>query len=815
MTTAAGKTPAEVQADQVRYRTMMGQRLGRVGLEKPWQRNYIRPTLKLDIERARYITQSYKNTEREPIVIRRAKAMANYLDNKTIDIGVNDLIAGSVGAYVDDAISYPELYSSWVDKAIDSVYRDMLNDMERAELHGINKYWFSRSVHGAERDMLTEEDKQYWSYVNHGVFLWVHGAHIGQMPNYEKLFRVGLNGIKKEAEAKLRNLTRDRELVRSSPSDFMKRKAFLEAVLISIEASVRWSRRYAEVARVKASREEDRARRNALQRIAEACEWVPDNPPRTFFETLQCWYLIMLLVRVLDIQTVGIGDRVDQIWYPAYKKDKEAGLITAQEAQELIRNIWLKLTELTDFNAPIMASGAHTTPRYITIGGQDRLGRDATNELTYIIMDSIKSLNLVEPMISVRLHRNTPEEFLHRFVGILRTNSGHYGIFNDEFMIPFLMSKGIPVEDARDWAVEACASYSVVGKPMGHRAISSLGFALPKCLEYALNEGRACQFSTDKQIGAPTPHPVTFTSIEDAIKAYLDQVKFFTEKLVTLSNITDAIEAQWLPQPFNSALLDGCIENATDVRELHYWHKTNIQPVGHTTVVNALVAMKKLIFEEKKVTMAELVLALRDNWEGKEELRQMFRDAPKFGNDDDYVDLFAREIHIRTCQVMQGFRNIYGYDVTCDGSGGTSYFHLAGLTGATPDGRRGGDMFNDGTVSPEVGTDNKGPLAVLRSAAKIDALLTFNQVLNQRFVPASLEVENRSNFVNYLRTFVDLVVPHIEFNMVDNYILSDAQAHPENYQDLIVRVAGFSAYFVDMNKEVQNQIIARTQHRLP
>jgi formate C-acetyltransferase len=164
---------------------------------------------------------------------------------------------------------------------------------------------------------------------------------------------------------------------------------------------------------------------------------------------------------------------------------------------------------------------------------------------------------------------------------------------------------------------------------------------------------------------------------------------------------------------------------------------------------------------------------------------------------------------------MQGFRNIYGYDVTCDGSGGTSYFHLAGLTGATPDGRRGGDMFNDGTVSPEVGTDNKGPLAVLRSAAKIDALLTFNQVLNQRFVPASLEVENRSNFVNYLRTFVDLVVPHIEFNMVDNYILSDAQAHPENYQDLIVRVAGFSAYFVDMNKEVQNQIIARTQHRLP
>ena len=814
MTTTADKILADGLSDQFRYRTLMGQRQGRIGLEKPGPKNYVRPTLKLDIERARFITQSYKDTEGQPMVIRRAKAMAHYLEQKTLDIGANDLIAGCVGAYVDDAISYPELYSRWVDKAIDLGYRDMLTDMERAELHAINKYWLTRSVQGAERDMLTEQDKEYWSYLNHGVFLWLHGAHIGQMPNYEKLFRLGLNGIKNEAEAKLREIRRDGKLSHNRPGDLMKKRAFLEAVIISIDAAIRWARRYAEVAIVKAGREEDKVRRNALERIAQACEWVPDNPPRTFFETLQCWYLIMLLVRVLDIQTVGIGDRVDQIWYPAYKKDKEAGRITAEQAQELIQNMWLKLTELTDFNAPIMASGAHTTPRYVTIGGQDRLGRDATNELTYIIMDSVKTLRLVEPMISVRLHRNTPEEFLHRFAGVLRADSGHYGVFNDEFMIPFLMSKGIPVEDARDWAVEACASYSVVGKPMGHRAISGLGFALPKCLEYALNEGRDCHFFSDKQLGAATPHPVTFTSMEDVIKAYLEQVRFFTEKLVTLSNITDAIEAQWLPQPFNSALLDGCIDNATDVRELHYWHKTNIQPVGQTTVVNALAGMKKLIFEEKRITMAELVMALRDNWEGKEELRQMFRDAPKFGNDDDYVDLFAREVQIRTCQVMQGFKNAYGYDVTCDGSGGTSYFHLAGLTGATPDGRKKGDMFSDGTLSPEIGTDKRGPIAVLRSAAKVDPLLTFNHVLNQRFAPASLEGENRSKFVNYLRTFIDLVVPHIEFNVVDNHILSEAQAHPENYQDLIIRVAGFSAYFVDMNREIQDQIIARTQHRL-
>jgi len=461
-----------------------------------------------------------------------------------------------------------------------------------------------------------------------------------------------------------------------------------------------------------------------------------------------------------------------------------------------------------------MASGAHTTPRYITIGGQDSLGRDSTNELTYIIMDSVKSLKLVEPMMVVRLHRNTPDEFLYRLTDILREDAGHYGIFNDEFMVPYLVSKGFPVEDARNWGVEDCMRHAMVGKPIGHRAIAGIGFVLLKCLEYALNQGKDYKFFGGRQIGVATPDPHTFTSIEDVTQAYLEQLRFFTEKIVTFSNVTDALEEQWLPQPFNSALLDGCIENATDVRELHYWHKTNIQPVAHTTLVNALVAMKKLIFEDKKVTMAQLLQALKDNWEGHEELRQMFRDAPKFGNDDDYVDLFARDVHIRTAQTMQDFKTIYGHNVTCDGSGSASYFHFSGLAGATPDGRKDREMFNDGTVSPEIGTDKKGPTAVLRSVAKIDPMLTFNHLFNQRVMPEFLEGDNRSKFVAYLRTFVNLGIHHIQFNVIDDKVLLEAQKHPEDHQSLIVRVAGFSAYFVDMNEEVQNQIITRTKHRL-
>ena len=815
MAIAEEKKLSQRIADRVRCRTTMGQRTSRVEEEeKLGKKGDFRPSLKLDVERARYVTQAYKENEGEPIAIRRAKAMANHLDNMTLYISEYDRIAGNSSRSPDHVISYPELYCRWVDKAIEMGYKSMLSDEEREEMHEINKYWMNKSVHGAERGYLVEEDKPYWSYMNQGVFVWVHGAHSGQVPNYEKVFEVGLKGILQEAQDKLKEITCDNELIRDHPTGFLKKKAFLEAVIISIEAAIRWAKRYASLARAMAEDEKDEKRKKELEQIAESCSWVPENPPRTFHEVLQFWYLMFLLVRVMDVQTSGIGDRVDYLWYPFYKKDKEEGRITPEEAQDLIEFVWLKFTDLSDFNAPIMGSGAHTTPRYVTIGGQDSMGRDSTNALTYIVMDSVKTMGLIEPMMVVRVHRNTPDEFLYRFTDIMREDSGHYGIFNDEFMVPWLVSKGMPVEDARNWCIEGCMRWAVVGKPMGHRGMACIGFALPKCLEYALNQGRDDKFLGGKQIGVPTPDPLTFSSIEDVIQAYLEQVKFFTDKIVTFSNITDALEEVWLPQPFNSALLDGCIGNAMDVRDLHYWHKTNMQPVGQTTVVNALVAMKKLIFEDKKVTMAQLLEALRDNWEGHEELRQMFLDAPKFGNDDDYVDLFARDVHIKTCQTIQSFKTIYGYNVQCDGTGSASYFHFSGLTGATPDGRRDREVFNDGTVSPVPGTDKKGPTAVLKSVAKIDPLLTFNHLFNQRWTPEFFEGDNRAKFVAYLRTFVNLGIHHIQGNVIDDAVLRDAQVNPENYESLIVRVAGFSAYFTDMHKEVQEQIIARTKQRL-
>ncbi len=821
MTTSASpyKRLTERLADEARQKisTRVQQRGARRPLDQEIQEQVksIRPDIKLDVERARFVTQGYREGETDELVItRRARAMAHFLDNITLYIGEHDRIVGNAAAHPDYATSYPEVYGKWLDKAIDVGLKEAMTEEEKAEMHSIDKYWQSRSVQKQEQFAPAKEDRQYWPYFSEGVFAWVHGYPGGQMPNYEKLFRVGLSGIIREARDKLQQIESDKSLMRDYPKEFLKKRTFLEAAIIALEASSRWVKRYSFLAKSMTDGEKDDTKRRQLEQITESCNWVSENPPRTFYEALQLWYFVFLINRVIDLPTAGMGDRFDYIFYPFYKRDREQGRITSAEALELFEHVWIKLTELPDLAPLIAASPSKASLRCVTIGGQDSLGRDITNELTYLVMDSVKPLKLIEPMICVRLHRNTPDEFLYRLADALREDAGHYGIFNDEFAIPYLMSRQIPTEDARNWAVEDSLRLVVAGKPMSHRVTSGMGFALPKCLEYALNQGRDYKFFGGRQVGAATKDPLNFNSIDDVVQAYLEQVRFFTDKFVTLSNTTDAIAEYWLPQPFNSALLDGCIESATDAKELHYWHKTNIQPVGQTNVVDALVAMRKLVFEDKRVTMAQLLLALRDNWKGHEELRQLFLSAPKFGNDDDYVDLLAREIHIKTAETMQSFKTIYGRSVTCDGSGGISYYTLSGMTGATPDGRRDSDLFNDGTASPALSSDKKGVIAPLKSAAKIDPLMTFNHLLSQRWLPESFDGTNKSGFVAYLKIFVDLGVPYIEGNSVDDYLLLDVQRRPESYRDLIVRIAGSSAYFVDLEKPLQDQLIARTKYEM-
>jgi formate C-acetyltransferase len=661
-----------------------------------------------------------------------------------------------------------------------------------------------------ERNLLPEEVLKYWRYDAHGAFSWIHGGRTG-VPNYEKVFKIGLKGIKQQAEDRLKEIDTDPAIYMDS-ENYLKQKNFLRAAIISLDAGMRFGKRYAALAKEMAQKETNPQRKKELEEIADVCDWVPENPCRTLHDAVQCFWFIKLITQILDLQTPGGGERIDLILYPYYKKDKEEGRITRLEAQELVEHLWLAHNQEGQLNPPARAAGGGSivTSRVTTIGGQTADGQDATNEMTYIILDATRAVRLCQPSVAIRIHRNTPEEFLYALTDALRDFSGVFSIFNDEMMVSYLSNKGIPIEDGRLYSTHGCMRWNIPGKAINQRALGG-NVVLPKFLEYALSQGYD-KFS-GKNMGAPTPDPKTFTTFEDVMQAYLTQAKFFLGKQFAIYNMVDVLDGWYLQQPFYSAVLDGCIENGMDCRDYKYFADTLVQPVGQITVVNSLVAMKKLVFDEKKVTMAELVDALQNNWEGKEELRQMFLNAPKFGNDEEEVDEIARDFMQRNTEAVHSFKNIWGYEHSEDGTGASSYYNWSGRTGATPDGRKDRDLFNDGTISPIVGTDKKGPTAILKSVAKVDHTKTLTHLLNQRFMPEFLEGENRATFVSYLKAFVDLGIHHIQFNIVDDKVLRAAQEKPEDYGDLVVRVAGYSAYFVDLIKPLQDQIIGRTKHR--
>ncbi len=678
---------------------------------------------------------------------------------------------------------------------------------KRKELHEIHKYWKNKSVHGSERKLLPKEIMEYWPYTKQGVFLWLHGGHIGT-PDYEKLFQVGLKGIVAEAKGYLEKISSDPELYLHA-REYVQKRAFYEAVIIVTEAVIRQGKRFAKLCSEKALEETEVKRKAELEEMAQICEWVPENPPRTLHEALQSYWFVNLVARILDLQSSGNGERIDQIFYPFYNKDKEEGRLDYAQAQELVEQLLLKFNEEGALIPPSQPAAGPLITRVTTVGGVTKEGADATNEMTYIFMDAKNEMGLNQPALAVRLHPQTPQALYKKIVESLVKQAGVYSFFNDNMMVPFLLNLGIPLEDAREYATDGCMRWIIPGKAICMRALGGT-VALPRCLEFALYRG-VDKFS-GQQVGARTSDPLTWKSVEDVMKAYEEQLRFFMHKLVTIYNVVDVLDEQWLPQPFLSGVVQGCLERGQDCREYKYYPNTIVQTVGQVTIVNALAAMKKLVFEEKKVSMGELIEAVKGNWEGKEELRQKFMtESPKFGNDDDYVDLIGRDFYTRTNQVVKSFKNIWGGIFNEDGTGASAYFDFSGLTGATPDGRKDRDLFNDGTISPQIGTDRKGPIATLKSVSKINHAGTFTHLFNQKFTPQEVQKNNGSNFIALLRTFVDLGIHHVQFNVIDKQTLLDAQMHPEKYSDLVVRTAGLAAYFVDMTKPVQDQIIGRTE----
>lgn len=784
------------------------------GLEKEEDGIPFRPGMevKLCLDRARLLTSSYKETEGEPMVIRRAKGLSRILEGMSIYIQPNELIVGNFASKPDCVTHYPDLQWRWVEKAVNNGYKDVLSEKEKKELTGIHEYWKTRAVHGMERDLLPEDIRPYWSF--NGALYWAYQWAMST-PNYEKVFRIGIEGLKEEAESKLKEIKKGFSDNTVSGKEYIEKKRFLEAVIITLNAFATWATRYSKLAKNLAEAEDDPKRKEELKEIAEACEWVSGNPPRTLHEALQLFWFIHVIVDYIEVPLVGCGIRFDEIFYPFYAKDEREGNITRDGAQELVECLWIKFLETGFLHPPIWsgAGGGGLGWQTLTIGGTDSHGEDVTNEMSYIVLDATMSTRTIQPPLALRWHDNTPRELLLKAIDVIGTGVAQPAIFNDNVVIPRYTEMGVPPEEARTYSISNCMFPMIPGKNIITRTNSAGLLFLPKCLELALNRGR--DMKTGELISCETQDPSRFTSTEEVMDAILQHYSFYCDKAFHLSDIGDALYEEYLPRPFLSALLDGCIERAEDLRKWSYLPWKTLGLIGTNNVVDALAAIKKFVFEEKRLSMAELLDVLKKNWEGKEDLRLMFlNEAPKFGNDDDYVDFIARDLYYRVAKETTKFKTYYGTPGFIDGSVASAPYSFAISTWATPDGRKAGDAFHDGSITPETGMDNKGPTAALKSISKIDPLKSWNHLYNQSFMPQFLQGEYRNVFADYLKTWGDLGIHHIQFTVVDKDTMLDAQRHPKRHSDLIVRVCGYSAYFVDLSAGLQDEIMKRTEQCL-
>jgi choline trimethylamine-lyase len=737
------------------------------------------------------------------MILRRAKALAHILENLPVYVMPYERIVGHSGESPDE-LYYPievNWKSTW--RAVNSDdAREILDEEGRAEMEEIFDYWRGKTLSDLHKMAFEGDLEKYFQF--EGTFLWSLWDE-GAVPNFERLFRIGLGGLKQQVEERLA------QVIDTVPEDYLEQHDFLQAVIITLDAAMDFARRYAEKAREEAEAAEDPKRKAQLQEIARVCERVPENPPETLHEALQFFWLVTLIKGQIEFANLGGGGRFDVLFNPLYQKDLAEGRLTREEAVELVEHLLLKFEESGMWFSPLITGiyGGVQQLEGVTLGGVDEDGCDVTNDMTYVVLEAAKGLRQIQPTLALRVHKDTPRELLSAATDVIRTGCGYPSLFNDEVIIPLINKWGTPLEDARNYNVMGCVYLDIPGK--NNNARRAAGYlVLPKCLWWALHRG--VHPETGEQYGAATPDPEEFEGIEDVIEAYLEQVRFFFDKMVKLENTSRGIYREYAPRPFLSALLDGSIERGQDTQK---WADTDSSInafniiIGPTNVADSLAAIKKLVFDDGELSMGELVEILDSNWEGREDLRQrVINDIPKFGNDDDYVDLLAKEVHERSEAVYQEFTDEHGAKWRMDGSGVSATYGLAPGTPATPDGRKDGEPFSDATMSPMIGRDRNGPTAVLASCAKIEPL---NQLLNQKFLPQFLEGENKEQFINYLRSWCDMGVPHVQFNVVDKDTLVDAQKHPEKHQNLIVRVAGYSTYFVDLSRGLQDHIIARTE----
>ncbi len=787
-TEAVAATPAGDRVDRLRERFLSGRR-------------------EVCVERARYLTESYRRTEGQPAVLRQARALEHILDKISVRIEPDELLVGNVTGKPLGAGIYPEGIAGRIVGELPNLARRDCNtfaiapDDERELAESILPSWRGRTIEDRARELWSPGVTATFEKV--APFILTEIGGIGHMlVNHQRVLERGLLATIEEAHNK-----------RQEAGDGSQRN-FCEAAEIAGRAVISWANRYADEAQRLADTATD-PRRHELLSIAEACRRVPARPPRTFHEALQSVLFMHYATQIESWESAISLGRMDQFLYPAYRAETEAGRLSRDRALELLACFYIKLSHsipLFDADVTLAFSGL-TNFANTVIGGMDREGNDATNELSYLMLEAMKRVRTPQPNFGVRLHQQAPREFRDAVVQAVADGIGNLQLFGDEAVVASLTNRGVPLPEARDYGIVGCVEQAVPGKSFTSSDAALLN--LPLCLELALNDGRGRLFSD--QLGPPTGDPQGLACIEDVIEAYRIQVEHLVGQMVEGLEVLARVHAEQRPVPLASSLTDDCLTRGLDLTAGGArYNFTGVQGVGVATVGDSLAAIDWLVFREKRITLEELLAALDKDFEGQEPLRQvLLNKAPKYGNDDDHADRFTRLAAEIYCRAVEKHRNFRGGWYSPGLYSVTTHVAFGLMVGATPDGRHAGEPLSQG-ISPAHGRDRLGHTAALKSATRLDHTLVSNGLALIQMLSLGASARKHATDVlgGLLEAYFTLGGQELQWNLVNRATLLAAQQNPEAYRGLIVRVAGYSALFADLNRVVQDELIARAEHTI-
>ena len=762
-------------------------------------------------ERASLITSFYQNelgfvSE----AIKRASAFKYLLENKAIWIGEDELIVGEKGDAPKSTPTFPELCCHSINDLdiLDSrekipfkVSKETRDAFEKV----IIPYWNGHSL----RDVIFHEMSEEWKAAYEcGIFTeFMEQRAPGHTVLDDKIYKKGLLDFKNEIFDVIQKLDYFRD------EQAYEKKQELSAMAICSDALVTYAQRYSEKADALAQAEENPKRKNELERIAAICRQIPAHQPRDFWEALQYYWFVHLGVTIeLNTWDAFNPGRLDQHLFPYYQKGIEDGTLTKETAAELLHCFWIKFNNQPappKVGVTAAESSTYTDFALINMGGVKEDGSDAVNELTYLMLDVIEEMRLLQPSSCIQVSKKNPDRFIKRAARIVKTGFGQPSIFNTDAIIQELTRQGKSIFDARNGGASGCVEVGAFGK----ENYNLTGyFSMVKVLEITLNNG--IDPLSRRKIGLTTDDATTFQSFEVLFEAFQKQLNYFIDVKIHGNNIIEKLYAHYMPCPFLSLITDDCIKKGKDYHSGGARYNTSyIQGVGLGTITDSLTAIKYHVFDKKDITMDKFLLILKNNYEGFEEERlSLINKTPKFGNDDDYADRIMVLVFNAYFNAIDGRPNTKGGYYAVNLLPTTSHVYFGSKTGATPDGRKAYQPLSEG-ISPVQGADRHGPTAVIMSAAKLDHTRTGGTLLNQKMTPHLLKDEiGLDSLVHLIRTYFNQDGHHIQFNVIDKDTLRKAQKDPKQYRDLIVRVAGYSDYFCDLSEALQEEIIARTEH---